>query len=304
MGGCTWLSRTALMPNGMCSRHRPVAPVIWGEQATAATTRPATLPCSPSAGTGRRERAGSLGRVPRDEADGTVSGPSLIGSILAHLPPDACSHFHWVQRWERASCSRPNSPVLLFSARDHRPPRGNRPVLAGTKGLSRVGLRREPQPEGAPSLLEPAERRTGNPTVAAPLQVPAGRFRTERSSEVGDDAALPVLPDPLDGLPASTLTLDGGRRLAELAQPRGPLKLDRSARRPGRARAAPAPGQRSARGRGVPASWTAVSARTSRSREVALAIAQIGRRGLLIADISPATPHPDERLPREFLSQV
>lgn len=67
------------------------------------------------------------------------------------------------------------------------------------------------------------------------------RFRTEWSAGVGDDAAFPVLPRPLDGLPASTLTLDGGRRLAELAQARGPLKPDRSARRPGRAKPAPAP---------------------------------------------------------------
>jgi hypothetical protein len=49
MGGCTWLSRTALMPNAMCTRHRPVT---RGEEATAATTRPTTLPCSPSAGHG------------------------------------------------------------------------------------------------------------------------------------------------------------------------------------------------------------------------------------------------------------
>jgi hypothetical protein len=90
-------------------------------------------------------------------------------------------------------------------------------------------------------LLEPAEHLAGDPMVAAPLQVPVGRFRTERSAGVGDDAALPVLLDPLNGLPASTLTLDGGRPLAELAQPCGPLKLDRSARRPGRAKPAPAP---------------------------------------------------------------
>jgi hypothetical protein len=77
--------------------------------------------------------------------------------------------------------------------------------------------------------------------VAAPQQVPAGRFGAEWLAGVGDNAAFPVLPHPLDGLPESTLTLDGGRRLAELAQARGPLKPDRSARRPGRAKPAPAP---------------------------------------------------------------
>src|SRR5947209_7115473 len=93
MGGGTWLSRAALIPDGMRRRHLPVALVISGEAATAAATRPVTLPCSPSAETERRERAGSLRRVPWDEADGTVSGPSFFGSILTHLP-DACLHFH------------------------------------------------------------------------------------------------------------------------------------------------------------------------------------------------------------------
>jgi hypothetical protein len=105
-------------------------------------------------------------------------------------------------------------------------------VLAGTLGPSRAGLRREAQREGALPLLEPVERLAGGPVVAVPLQIPAGRFGAERSAGVGDDAAFPVLLDPLDGLPAGRLTLDGGRRLAELAQPCGPLKLDRSARRP------------------------------------------------------------------------
>jgi hypothetical protein len=42
-------------------------------------------------------------------------------------------------------------------------------------GPTRAGLRREAQPEGAPSLLEPAERLAGDPMVATPLQVPADR---------------------------------------------------------------------------------------------------------------------------------
>jgi hypothetical protein len=84
-------------------------------------------------------------------------------------------------------------------------------------GPSRAGLRREAQREGALPLLEPVERLAGGPVVAVPLQVPAGRFGAERSAGVGDDAAFPVLLDLLDGLPAGRLTLDGGRRLAELA---------------------------------------------------------------------------------------
>jgi hypothetical protein len=51
-------------------------------------------------------------------------------------------------------------------------------------------------------LLEPVERLAGDPVVAVPLQIPAGRFRTERSAGVGDDTTFPVLLDLLDDLPS------------------------------------------------------------------------------------------------------
>src|SRR5215471_6729516 len=59
MGGCPWLSRTALMPNGMQDASAGGAGYL-GRKATAAT-RSATLPRSPSAETGR-ERSGSRGQ--------------------------------------------------------------------------------------------------------------------------------------------------------------------------------------------------------------------------------------------------
>jgi hypothetical protein len=132
--------------------------------------------------------------------------PFVLGSILAHLPPlmRNCT-FHWIQRWERASRSRPNSLVLLSSVRDHRLPRADRPALAGTLGPSCCGPAARLQPEGALPLPEPAERLAGDPVVAVLLQVPAGRFVFERSVGVGDGAAFPVLLDPLDGLPVGTM---------------------------------------------------------------------------------------------------
>jgi len=114
--------------------------------------------------------------------------------------------------------------------------------LAGTKGPSLAGLRREAQPEGALSLLEPVEHLADDPMVAAPLQVPAGRFRTERSAGSVMTRRSRYCWTCSTVCQAGTLTLDGERRLAELAQPCRPLKLDRSARRPGRAKPAPAPG--------------------------------------------------------------
>jgi len=116
----------------------------------------------------------------------------------------ACT-FHWIQRWERASRSRPNSLVLLFSVRDHRLPRADRPALAGTLGPSGCGPAAQLQPECALSLLEPAERLAGDLVVAVLLQVPAGRCVFERSVGIGDGAAFPVLLDPLDGLPVGTM---------------------------------------------------------------------------------------------------
>ena len=83
--------------------------------------------------------------------------------------------FHWIQHWERASRSRPNSLVLLSSVRDHRLPRADRPALAGTLGPSCCGSAARLQPEGALPLLEPTERLAGDPVVAVLLQVPAGR---------------------------------------------------------------------------------------------------------------------------------
>src|SRR5215471_16138771 len=59
MGGCPWLSRTALMPNGMQDASAGGAGYL-GRKATAAT-RSATLPRSPSAETGR-ERSGYRGQ--------------------------------------------------------------------------------------------------------------------------------------------------------------------------------------------------------------------------------------------------
>jgi hypothetical protein len=45
---------------------------------------------------------------------------------------------------------------------------------------------------------------------------------------VGDPVALPVLLDAGDGVLPDALPLDGGGLLAELAQPAGPLQLDRT----------------------------------------------------------------------------
>jgi len=64
-------------------------------------------------------------------------------------------------------------------------------------GPSRAGLRRGAQPESALPLLEPVERLAGDPVVAAPLQVPAGRFRTEQPAGAGDDAV--PRPDTMTG---------------------------------------------------------------------------------------------------------
>jgi hypothetical protein len=52
-------------------------------------------------------------------------------------------------------------------------------------------------------LLEPVERLTGDPVVRRHNRSPVGRFVAERSAGVDDDAALPVLLDPLEGLPGT-----------------------------------------------------------------------------------------------------
>ena len=182
------------MPNGMRRGHRPLAPASWGEQVTAATTRPATLPCCPAARTGRRERAGSRGRVPRDEADDTVSDPSFIRNIVAHLPLMRARACHWVQRWERAPAA---TRIPLFSSS----PLGTTARL-GTIVPSWPGPRAhpvrvcgaKPQPQGALSVLDPVERLAGDPVVAAPLQacmwVGCGRLRAVRGGDRADG------PDP------------------------------------------------------------------------------------------------------------
>jgi hypothetical protein len=79
---------------------------------------------------------------------------------------------------------------------------------------------------GAPPLMEPLDQLASDVTVSALLQVHVTGFRAERPVGVGDPVPLPVLVDPTDSLPPGALPLDGGRRVAELAQPPGPLQLD------------------------------------------------------------------------------
>ena len=163
-------------------------------------TGPATLPCGPSERTGRRERAGSRGRVPRDEADDTVSDPSFIRSILAHfahLPLMRARACHWVQRWERApaatriplfSSSPPGTTARLGTIVPSWPgPRAHPVRVCGAK----------PQPQGALSVLDPVERLAGDPVAAAPLQacmwVGCGRLRAVRGGDRADG------PDPALG---------------------------------------------------------------------------------------------------------
>ena len=79
---------------------------------------------------------------------------------------------------------------------------------------------------GALPLMEPLDQLASDVTVSALLQVHVAGFRAERPVGVDDLVALAVLHDPSDSLPPGALPLDGGRRVAELAQPPGPLQLD------------------------------------------------------------------------------
>jgi hypothetical protein len=80
---------------------------------------------------------------------------------------------------------------------------------------------------GALPVPEPLDHPTGDSVVAALLQVPVAGLRPERVLGVGDAIALAVLQDMGGGLLPGALALDAGGRLAEFAEPAGPLKLQR-----------------------------------------------------------------------------
>jgi hypothetical protein len=80
---------------------------------------------------------------------------------------------------------------------------------------------------GALPLLQPLDCLPGDLVMAAPLQVPAARVGPERPVTVGDAVPRALLHDSIDSLPPGAPAFDGGGWLAELAQPAGPLELQR-----------------------------------------------------------------------------
>src|SRR6266545_2894121 len=111
-------------------------------------------------------------------------------------------------------------------------PNRARAVASGGSGERLVGVvaltLADALPLSALAGLEPLDRLAGGPVVAALLQVRVAGFGPERALGVDDAVALTVLLDAGDGLPPRPLPLDGGGRLPKLAQPAGPLQLDRS----------------------------------------------------------------------------
>jgi hypothetical protein len=71
---------------------------------------------------------------------------------------------------------------------------------------------------GALPLVEALDCLVGGAVVAALLQVHVAGFWAERPVGVDDPVPLPVLHDPIDGLPPGALAFDGGWWLAELAK--------------------------------------------------------------------------------------
>src|SRR6266508_661114 len=111
-------------------------------------------------------------------------------------------------------------------------PNRARAVASGGSGERLVGVvaltLADALPLSALAGLEPLDRLAGGPVVAALLQVRVAGVGPERALGVDDAVALTVLLDAGDGLPPRPLPLDGGGRLPKLAQPAGPLQLDRS----------------------------------------------------------------------------